>query len=374
MRVCIITTNRSHATETFVRMQIDRLDGVACVMDGGFLPTRHGSRCDQDCIRRIRRAPVHRVAVRVGWMRAEQADTRSIRRILARQKIDIVLAEHGPVGASVWEVCRDAHVPLVVHFHGADAYQAELLSRFRTGYAGMFDYASAIIAVSSDMMEQLRRLGVAGDRLMLVPYGVDEQRFTMTRAERTPPHFIAVGRFVEKKNPILTLAAFRQVLSEHPDSTLTMVGDGPLLGVSKQYAASIHMQDAVTFAGMLSHDDVALRFAEARAFIQHSVRAGNGDCEGTPLAVLEAMASGLPVVATRHGGIMDVVLEGSSGFLVDELDVTGMAKHMAALVQDPALAGRMGCTGRQRIETHYTSAIYLAALHDILRKHARHGS
>jgi glycosyltransferase involved in cell wall biosynthesis len=88
---------------------------------------------------------------------------------------------------------------------------------------------------------------------------------------------------------------------------------------------------------------------QARAFVQHSVTASHGDSEGTPVAILEAGAIGLPVVSTRHGGIKDVVVEGQTGFLVEEGDVQGMAERMLCLARDASLAERLGCNARNRI-------------------------
>ena len=106
--------------------------------------------------------------------------------------------------------------------------------------------------------------------------------------------------------------------------------------------------------GRCPHSEVGALMQQARAFVQHSVRALSGDSEGTPVAVIEAGASGLPVVATRHAGIPDVIIEGETGFLVDEGDVAGMAAYMIQLARGPALAAGMGQAGRKRIEEHFS--------------------
>jgi colanic acid/amylovoran biosynthesis glycosyltransferase len=94
---------------------------------------------------------------------------------------------------------------------------------------------------------------------------------------------------------------------------------------------------------------VAAHMRSARAFVQHSIRDSEGNAEGTPVSVLEASATGLPVVATRHMGIADVVVHGDTGFLVEEGDVHGMGEHLVNLFDDPALAGLMGRRARQRM-------------------------
>ncbi|MEA3377274.1 MAG: glycosyltransferase, partial [Chloroflexota bacterium] len=118
--------------------------------------------------------------------------------------------------------------------------------------------------------------------------------------------------------------------------------------------------------GVSSHADLANAMRAARGFVQHSVQAFSGDSEGTPVAVLEAGASGLPVVATRHAGIPDVVVEGETGFLVDEGDVHAMAEGMVRLASMPDLAGRMGAAARKRIEEHFSMEKSIANLWRII--------
>ena len=105
----------------------------------------------------------------------------------------------------------------------------------------------------------------------------------------------------------------------------------------------------------------------ARAFVQHSIRPSSGDSEGTPVGVVEAGASGLPVVATRHGGIKDVVVEEETRLLVDEGDVDAMALHMTRLAADPSLAGHLGAAGRDRIAARYGMDARIELLWGILQ-------
>jgi glycosyltransferase involved in cell wall biosynthesis len=105
---------------------------------------------------------------------------------------------------------------------------------------------------------------------------------------------------------------------------------------------------------------------EARAFVQHSLVASDGNSEGMPCSILEACASGLPVVSTRHAGIPEVVIEGDTGFLVAERDVESMARHMERLVVDPGLASKLGRAGRQRIEEHFSMDSSIARLWNVI--------
>ena len=128
-----------------------------------------------------------------------------------------------------------------------------------------------------------------------------------------------------------------------------MIGDGRLLEACKQTARMLEIEANVDFLGPRSHSEVAAAMRSARAFVQHSIRAYDGNSEGTPNVVMEAGATGLPVVATRHGGILDVVIDGETGLLVDEGDFDGMAECMVRLAEDPSLAARLGKAARERI-------------------------
>ena len=122
-----------------------------------------------------------------------------------------------------------------------------------------------------------------------------------------------------------------------------MIGDGPLLDDCRKLAADLGIDGAVTFLGTQPPGVVQEEMRKARAFVTaFRRRTENGDCASTPVGILEAGASGLPVVATHHGGIPDVVVPGETGFLVAEKDVATMATHMLALADSPELAGSMG--------------------------------
>jgi glycosyltransferase involved in cell wall biosynthesis len=275
-------------------------------------------------------------------------------RAFAQNEVAAVLAEYGETGVQVMAACQRMKLPLVVHFHGYDASVHAVLEQQREAYQAMFEQAAAIIAVSRSMERKLVSLGAAPEKVHYNPCGIDCTMFAGASPAAAPPLFIAVGRFVEKKAPHLTIKAFRQVHQAMPESRLRMIGDGPLLEEARELANQLGLNDAVTFLGSQTPEVVQQEMRNARCFVQHSIQAPSGDCEGTPVGLLEAGATGLPVVSTRHAGIPDVVLEGETGFLVDEGDTEGMAAHMLRIAQDPELAARLGAASRQRVVNHFS--------------------
>ena len=120
--------------------------------------------------------------------------------------------------------------------------------------------------------------------------------------------------------------------------------------------------------GALNHEEVMPLFSNARCFVQHSVVPSYGDAEGTPVAILEAQAAGLPAVATRHAGIVDAVVDGSTGYLVEELDIDGMADRLTRLLQDKELAQRMGKNAREHIQKNFSIRRHLDCIDDVVAR------
>jgi len=281
---------------------------------------------------------------------------------LKKHRIEAVLAEYGPTGTYIMEACKQAKVPMLVHYHGRDAYHYKTIERFGAKYRNMFDFASMILPVSTDMFQQLQNLGAAPEKMLLNPYGPNPSFFNFQDISSNPPTFLTVGRFTAKKAPHLTIRAFAKVLGSVPEAKMLMLGDGELWEESKNLAKSLGVFEHIDFAGPRKPEQIAAAHHQVRAFVQHSVRAADGDSEGTPVAILEAMKSGLPIIATRHAGIKDTVLEGETGFLVNEGDWEGMAEAMLKLAKDATLAAEMGKRGNARVEAHYTMEQHIERL------------
>ncbi len=263
-----------------------------------------------------------------------------------------VLAEYGPTGCLLAGVCAEAAVPLYVHFHGYDASMLLRKARWRRHYRKLFRHAAGIVVPSRLLADNLLRTGCPADKLHVGAYGVDAEVFSET--VRRPQRLVAVGRLVEKKAPLLTISAFAQIADRFPEARLDIVGDGELAASCRKLVEDLGLAGRVNLLGKRDSGTVADLMANASIFVQHSVTAANGDCEGTPVAVLEAMSSALPVVSTRHSGIADAVQHGVTGLLVEERDVEGMAAGIAGLLADPDRAAEMGRAGRRRVLDHYT--------------------
>jgi len=290
--------------------------------------------------------------------------------LIHRYRPDAVMVEFGFEAVRVMEACAWSRVPLVVHFRGADASANDRLGVLEERYRRLMRIAAAVIVKSQPMADTLLHLGASSQRMLISPSGANSALFQGSQPAAADPVLLAVGRFVEKKGPLHTIRAFAQLCCEPVIADLGpqlwMVGEGPLLAEAQHLVRSLGLTQEVHLLGMRSQAEVAALMRQVRAFVQHSLVAPDGDSEGSPVAVMEAQLSGLPVVATRHAGIPEVVLDGETGLLVDEGDETAMTAAMARVVSDPNLASRLGACGRRRIQEGFTVDHHLRQVSDLL--------
>ncbi|MFM7022686.1 MAG: glycosyltransferase [Flavobacteriales bacterium] len=363
-KLCVCTPNVFSYSETFIQNQVKHLS-PAVVINNGWYPVQNISG------RAFLEFPYNNKYLRAGIRKFfpayfHKAYNRQLATFLKEEKFTTLLAEYGVVGAHVMDACKEAGLPFVVHFHGFDAFDYQTLQKWGAMYKRMFVEAKAIIAVSRDMEQQLIKLGASPDKVKYNPYGVDVNKFQGAQPGATDPVFIAVGRFVLKKAPQLTIKAFKIVLQSVPNARLVMIGDGALFEECKALAVELGIASSVDFKGVLKPEQISEELKKARAFVQHSVVASNGDSEGLPNTILEAASTGLPIVSTYHAGIPDAILHEKSGFLVKEKDVEGMAKYMIQLAQNPALAKEMGQAARQYMLDHFAIHNRIQKLKEIL--------
>jgi glycosyltransferase involved in cell wall biosynthesis len=254
-------------------------------------------------------------------------------------------------------LARKLDVPLLVTFHG---YDASRLLRNRTYVAALkelFTYARGL-TVCDAIRRRLVDKGVAESRLRTHYIGVSltsfpyKQRPTLSQKVRSgqPARFLQVGRFVEKKGHVYTIQAFHGLLQDGYDCYLELVGDGPLLKACRGLVRDLRIDQRVHFWGAQPPTMVAQLMADADAFVHHSVTARDGDQEGIPLSIMEAMATGLPVAATSHSGIAELVVDGETGRLVPERDVPAYVQALRDLIVADC---DMGAESRRVVESRF---------------------
>ncbi len=369
--ICVVYLAPGSVSDTFVHAHIDRLPQVTGVVrqKGGvpylgsrpMLSTGFAARAWRKCTRSV--------TGREGTDDITSAFAKAIRKSGA----DVVLAEFGPASVRVRAVCEHLNIPLVAHFHGYDAWHDSIIEKHREDYIALFQSAAAIVSGCRSMTDRLVALGAPREKVVTnyVCTVVPEYFPEVGGRPPDPPRFVAVGRFVEKKAPHVTLLAFAQVSRRCPTATLRFIGDGPLLGACRQLARALDVSDRVTFLGASTPEIVRRELQAATCFLQHSAAAPNGDREGTGISALEAAMTGLAICVTRHEGFAETMVDGETALLVDEYDVTGMAERMLLLATDTELARRLGANAARHVRAHFTMDKSIDRLARLLQAVAR---
>jgi glycosyltransferase involved in cell wall biosynthesis len=287
-------------------------------------------------------------------------------------KPDVVLAEFAPNALGAMRECRRRGIPLVVHFHGYDATSLMRNAAYRQALSDLFEHVAAVICVSRFMREVLLDAGCPPGKLHAIPCGAPLQDFPFSDYTGNQPcTFLAVSRLVAGKGPMVTLEAFQDAYSKRPDIRLIIAGDGPMRLEITRYIQEHSLDQAVSIAGCVPNDEVRRLMAASTVFVQASLQDKNGGREGWGVSLAEALATGLPAIVSRSGGMVDLVTDGYNGFLFEEGDRTCMADRMLQLAGDPALRLRMGRAGRDHVEMVGSTEKNLRLLENVLREASR---
>jgi colanic acid/amylovoran biosynthesis glycosyltransferase len=213
-----------------------------------------------------------------------------------------------------------------------------------------------VLARSRSLMARLEEMGCPADRLRLNRTGIPLEDFP--QVERTFPadgawRLTQACRLIAKKGLRTTLQAFAKFHAEYPKAQLTIAGDGPMQAEIVKTAAELGLADAVEMRGFLSQVELHELYAKSHLFLHPSEMTSDQNQEGVPNSMLEAMATGLPVLATRHGGIPEAVTHEHDGLLVDERDVEALGQAMRRLASAPAEWEAMGCAAAQKVREEF---------------------
>lgn len=368
MNIAIISTNKDKYSETFIHNHVKLLPGNIHFLFDGYLPKQVSK---DKGVTSYSLLELDSKKIFSFFMQREKAEKEilqtAIEHYFTKHKIDVILCEYGPSGVELMPIAKKCNISLVVHFHGYDAYRDDILNSYGKHYKELFSISAAIIAVSKHMTEQLKNLGCPEKKIHHLCCGIDATLFKPNLNKKDNFNFISCGRFVEKKAQHLTINAFELVLRKTPSSKLIMIGDGELLQSCKELVQQLNISNSVEFMGVLNQRQIAEQFANAYAFVQHSITTFQNDSEGTPLTILEAMSAGLPIISTKHGGISDVVQDAETGFLVSEQDVEGMANNMYKLILNPTESKTMGERASEHVTQNYTLELYTQKLFEILK-------
>ncbi len=263
---------------------------------------------------------------------------------------------------------RRVNVPVVISFHGSDVTGAIATPAFGDSRREMFGRSRLVLCRSAQLAGKVAELGCAPAKLRIMKTVLPEIAF-VTRA--APPdgawQIVQAARLVPKKGLATSLRAFSLFKKSFPESRFTIAGEGPLEAELRALAASLGVAGSVSFAGFLPQQPLQKVFSSAHLFL-HPSETVAGDVEGIPNSLLEAMASGLPAVATCHGGIPEVIADGATGLLCPERDHAAVASALLRLAREPALYRRIAQAGSESVREQFSADRRIADIESLYRE------
>ncbi|MCB2183196.1 MAG: glycosyltransferase [Desulfobulbaceae bacterium] len=244
---------------------------------------------------------------------------------------------------------------LFVTFHGFDITEYFKLHGEHV-YDSLFQRADLFLPVSDNWHAQLIAKGCPPEKIKTHHMGIDCRKFRFTPRffpEKGPVRFITVARLVEKKGIEYAIQAFARVVSKQPDVEYHIVGDGPLRPGLEDLITKLDLSERVKLAGWKSQEELLSLLNSSHIMLAPSVTGSGGDQEGIPVALMEAMALGIPVIATHHSGIPELIHDGKSGLLAPERDEQILAEKMSYMLDHHEKWHEMGSYGRSSVEKHY---------------------
>jgi colanic acid/amylovoran biosynthesis glycosyltransferase len=271
-------------------------------------------------------------------------------------KYDIVHCQFGTYGNLAIDLMEIGALSgkLVVSFRGYDA--TKTLRANPHIYDDLFRCADLVTPVSETIAARLVNAGCDRAKIVVHHSGIEYARFghvRPSRAEGAPTRLVSIARLTEKKGIEYAIRAVARVVSSGRSVAYEVIGEGPLRSVLEGLIHELDVAEHIRLLGWRSHNDVIGMLEKAHVLLAPSVTAADGDEEGIPNSVKEAMAMGLPVICTHHGGNAELVEDGVSGFLVPERDDEALAERLTYLVDHPETWGLLGRSGRERIKSAF---------------------
>lgn len=244
---------------------------------------------------------------------------------------------------------------VITTFHGYDISE-RLKRRGDKEYNHLFEVGDLFLPISERWKNKLIKLGCREQKIVVHKMGVDTSKFPFSPRQMRNDgrvQLLTVARFVEKKGIEYGIQAVAKVLQQHPQIEYKIAGDGPLRSDISRMIDDLNVTDNVKLLGWQRQEEIVEFMKEADILLAPSVCSKDGDWEGIPVVLMEALAQGLPVLSTQHSGIPELVQDGKSGFLVPERDVDALAEKLVYFIKHPEIWPEMGRAGRDYVERYY---------------------
>ena len=298
-------------------------------------------------------------------------ELRALINVLERSNARLLHIYFGHIAVHLLPLIRTWKNQSIVSFHGADAMVDMNKPAYREATRQMFDAVKLVLVRSESLRSAVANLGCDEKKIEVQRTGIPVDEFPF-RERDFPPRdgggdwrFVQAGRLIEKKGLPVTLRAFASFLKRYSNATLTIAGEGPLLGHLQELARELKIDNRVSFSGFISQEQLRDLYYASHIFLHPSETGPDGNQEGIPNSMLEAMASGLPVFATEHGGIPEAIEHGMSGVLVPERDDEELAWALLNAVEDPHFLSQVAGNGAEVVGEKFDLRAQARHLEDI---------
>src|SRR6266700_5054309 len=293
------------------------------------------------------------------------AETHALLDVLTKTDARLLHIYFGHIAVHLLPLIRAWPNPSIVSFHGADVMVDMDRPAYRSATKQMLEAVKLVLVRSESLRRAVVDLGCEEKKIQLQRTGIPLDEFPF-RGRSFPQNgewrFVQACRLIEKKGLSVALHAFARFLGQYPNSTLTIAGEGPLLDQLQELARVLNIYQRVSFTGFISQTQLREIFYTSHIFLHPSETTPDGNQEGVPNSMLEAMASGLPVFATQHGGIPEAIEHGVSGVLVSERDDEALARALLEAAQDPAFLSRVGREGADAVTEKFDLRVQVRKL------------
>ena len=237
---------------------------------------------------------------------------------------------------------------MILSFYGYDATRYRLDAGY---YKNIIPHFDVFITISNYLKEKIIKLGFPQEKITTIPIGVNLDDFVYQKNSRKQSgiKLLTVARLVEKKGVYYGIMAFSKIQSANSGLEYHIIGDGPLFIPLQELIDKLKLQNKVFLHGALDQEEVKEYYQSAAIFVLPSITASDGNTEGQGLVLQEAQAMEIPIIATFHNGIPEGVVDGETGFLVPERDISALSERMNTLIQDRDLRVKMGQKGRDLV-------------------------
>ncbi len=288
-----------------------------------------------------------------------------LNKLLLRRSPDLMHIYFGHTAVHLLPFLEIWRNPAVVSFHGMDVQLRTNDPEYADKMRQMLGLVRLALVRSESLKERVVALGCDPSRIRLNRTGIPLSLYP--KHERSAPadgawHFVQACRLVPKKGLRTALRAFALTHKNYPNSRFTIAGEGPMSEEIRTLAGELGISDRVTLAGFLTQEQLNALYRESHIFVHPSQMTTDQNQEGIPNSMLEGMSTGLPVLATVHGGIPEAVEEGVTGFLVEERDKEALAERMGRLLGNVDLWGRMGEAASRAMEENFEQSAQIRRL------------